>query len=228
MQLRKAFVTVLAVFILAGGALAPRCQATPLIGFTDNSPTGLASFLSNTFIKYGSWTQMVPSANTTIGAIVKSIGPGTGHAWLMDQVGSGTTAANMLAETDFSAPVISDELNLSTAPYTTLFTGLSLTPGNYYLVLEGPADFVFSPYQWLGDFTGVGVNTASGFTVGPYGFTSAPAAFPPASNFSSFPDFTTSFLFYRVEGTAVPAPGTLLLLGSGLVTMFSWRRKFQK
>jgi hypothetical protein len=223
MKLSGVTLAVLAVFILAGGALAPQAQAETLIDFTDSNPNAYlyAGLYGDTGARYSSWTQTVSTTNTAIGAIVTKIATETGtpHAWLMNQVGPGTTAANEIASADFSAPTIPNYSDLTTAPYTTLFTGLSLAQGTYYLVLQGPA-------AWLGNEPGdTVVNAAAGFTVGPYGailknLTMAP--YIPASEFHENAFFND--LSYRVETNPVPLPPTVFLLGSGLLGLAGWRR----
>lgn len=228
MQLRRILVAVLAVFILAGGALAPRCQAATLVSFTDTDILSSAvAPLDATTVRYGSWTQTVSSTSTTIEAILRGEIGSQGHAWLVNQVGLGTTGTNVLAETNFNPPLISPPaFDLSSVPYTPLFTGLSLSPGTYYLVLRGLGSADIFNEAWLGDGIGVVVNSAPGFAVEPYGDTITSDPFAPAASFTVEHDAIR--LFYRVEGDAVPVPGTLLLLGSGLVGLFGWRRRFQK
>jgi hypothetical protein len=141
-------------------------------------------------------------------------------------VGPGATSANVIASATFTAPVISDIFDLTGAPLTTLFSGLSLDPGTYYLVLQGPEFSTrYDPYAWLGDTIGVVRTTASGFSVGPYGWTVTAPSFPPSSSFTDSGALGGPYsLFYKVEGTQVPVPASLLLFGSGLLGLAGWRR----
>jgi hypothetical protein len=224
--MRKRILLVGLILVLV---LATSAQAATLIDFTDTSlMTASDAFLSDKVVWYGSWTQTTTSTGTAISAIVRMLDSSPGHAWLTNQVGPGTTVANVLASADFIAPTINNVGDLSTAPYTTLFTGLSLAAGNYFLVLRGPDSIFVNSYEWLGDFTGVGANTAPGFTVGPYGFSGGfsgppPAAFMPASTFT--PGDAGTYFFYRVESVATPLPGSVLLLGSGLLSLVGIRRR---
>jgi hypothetical protein len=231
MKLRNLFITILSICLLVGSPMAPSCQAATLIDFDDNNPTGgRIGALSDWQIWYASWSQTVSSNNTTISAIIdQNFGVTVpGHAWLMNQVGPGTTVTNLVAETDFNAPALSNAnfVDLSTAPYATLFTGLSLTPGTYYLILQGPYYLGNGDtYQWFGDYSGITIAAVTGFTVGAYGFTNSPNLYIPSSTFN-FPLPSDSYLFYRVEGvTTTPEPTTILLFGLGLVGLAGVRRK---
>jgi hypothetical protein len=216
--------------VMVGSWTIGPCRADTLISFTDTTSNTVVVGVFKTIVGgqevvyAASWTQNVATTNTTIGAIVGRLYPfsqpsGQIKVYLMNALGPGTTAGNEISTINITPPEISDSLDLTSAPVTTLFTGLSLDPGTYSLVMEGlePIGFI----AWLGDNTGVGVNTAAGFTVGASQAAIPPASYAPASSFS--PD-EGIYLFYTVEGTVVPLPGAVLLLGSGLLGLVGWRR----
>src|ERR1700689_1855570 len=81
------------------------------------------------------WNQSLGYTNVTITAPLEDntaagpIGGTEGTVYLMNQVGPGTTTANQVAP-----PVLVSGLT-NAFTTVTLFSGLSLPPGNYYLVL---------------------------------------------------------------------------------------------
>ena len=131
------------------------------------------------------------------------VGVTSARAYLLTQIGPGTTSANEIASGLYTAPEISVEAHsdLDSAPYTLLFSGLNLAPGTYYLVLEGPAGQFANNYEWLGDRLAVGKHTAPGWSVGPF-YRAQPEAYAPASNFQPYvsaPVFGDVVLFYSVS-----------------------------
>jgi hypothetical protein len=127
------------------------------------------------------------------------------QVYLTDQIGPGTTqAANEIASTQFSPPFS------STAVEYPLFSGLTLAPGPYYLVLANSS----TPQGWAHTASPT-ITTAPG-VAGPSNFIVAVSdPYPPANNTAG----AVPFLF-RVTGTeVVPEPASLvtLLIGAALV-----------
>jgi hypothetical protein len=234
----KRWVALVAVFctvVMAGSGVIAPCWADQLISFTDTNPDSwsLWAVFSNDITGSGhcaSWTQTVTTTNTSIGAIVGYIDPGPGEAWLTNAVGPGTTPANVIDSTTFTAPVLTgaQSNNFNIAPMTSLFSGLTLNPGTYYLIL-GSNPWTGGFNWWVGGLTDpanswsdVVVNTAAGFTEGPIGFSDTLSSFLPSQTWQ-FGD-SYEHLIYTVEGTVVPLPPTVWLLGSSLLGLAGWRR----
>src|SRR5579884_57844 len=165
---------------------------------------------------FTSWTQTGSFTNVAIGANLATdngLSTSTGTAYLMDAIGPGTTAANEVAS-PFAITVTGNPgINTMTA----LFTGLSLGPGTYYLVIDpssfNQVDSLFwdetsPPLQTLG----AGVTQNSDEQVN-----GTPNSFPPAS---SFVDKSNSLIFSvtgdPVATSGVPEPASVLLTLGGL------------
>ena len=157
-----------------------------------------------------SWTQTGTYSGVTITAALTNIQANT-TAYLMNQIGPGTNVANQLFANSVTG--------------TTLFTGLTLGPGTYFLVVASPnnvsATFGTPPL----------VTTDAGVTL------NAPAASPlnslalyaPATNFTTFTT-TGNHMLFSVVGNAgsssVPEPSTFGILGAGLSgLLFAARRR---
>src|SRR6202142_444685 len=186
-------------------------------GFTDQPGCGTA------------WTQTIGYSGVTITMPLEDnssdgpIGGVEGTVYLMNQIGPGTTSANQVA-----APVSVSGLTNAFASKT-LFSGLTLPPGSYYVVLI-PTNA--SPMSMSPDGTNVGtlVTTGTSVTSLGVGVPSTIAGDPPASAVTLSPPGN---LYLSVTGTpaappSTPAPPSLLLTLAGLACVGCWfaRRKF--
>ena len=101
----------------------------------------------------------------------------------------------------------------------TLFTGLTLRPGTYYLVFSAPAEQSAGWDYALFPSTAV---TAPGVTLVDGNLSGIEASYPPATSFS---DPFDNLLEFSVTGgvAAAPEPSTMLLLAE-LLPMAAKRR----
>jgi hypothetical protein len=183
--------------------------------------TGQPAFVTawNQTIGYSGVSIVMPLEDNSAGG---PIGTVEGTVYLMNQIGPGTTTANQVAP-----PVQVSGLTNAFTPIT-LFTGLSLPPANYYVVLV-PTNA--SPMSMSPDGTNIGVVVTTGTAVTTLGVgVPAPlAGYPPASTVTLN---TPGNLYLNVTGTVAPAlgpvPSSLLLALAGLAGIGLWfaRRKF--
>jgi hypothetical protein len=154
-----------------------------------------------------SWTQTGTYNNVSISADLSAIGtPGvTATAWLTTDIGSGATIADQVATT--------------TVTSNNLFSGLTLGPDTYFLVISIESGVV--PAFWSSAFSPV-PTTAANVTIGAsyFGDFNVFPAFGPSGDLVAAS--STQFL-YRVESIAdpaeIPEPATLSLLGVAMVFM---------
>jgi hypothetical protein len=157
-------------------------------------------------------------SGVTISVNVGTIDPGASvSAWLMTAVGPGTTTASQIATTSFIAPTVANFT--SAPPATAIFSGLTLSPGTYYLVLSSTsASPAWATCGFFVDDTGVTFRGAQ------LAFGGLNSGFPPAPGFSA----TGRVFGMQVTGTAsqqVPALGTgSLVLLTILLMVLGWRR----
>jgi hypothetical protein len=211
-----------AIVLLSAGF----ASANPIISVTGTHDT--AFFVGGSAadeMLVSSWTETGSYINVSISAVLSNQFGGnpnsTLSAYLTDRIGPGTTAADVIASTSIS-PTTFDETD-------TLFTGLSLGAGSYYLVLAAPGKFA----GWWGTNSPT-ITTDTGVTDTGYYYTnlqgngSPDDAFPPASTFS--PD-TTDFLLYSATGTAssaTPEPSSFILAGLAGIFLFSVKSRLPR
>src|SRR5579871_3026428 len=156
------------------------------LGLNSQQALGISFTLSSL------WTGVSVSAT-----LVGGTGP-TGDAWLTSAVGPGTTPASQIAFTPFSLP--------SPQASVDLFSGLTLSPGTYYLTLlnSGPTGaWVATPSPVVSAGPGVIQDTSY--------YASQPSAlYPPANafNFISGPVYE----LFSIDGTLAPEPSSFVLV----------------
>lgn len=169
------------------------------------------------------WSQTGSYTNVTIRMALKDVGTvpegGSVQAFLTNQVGAGTTQATneLLAPVTVSFSAGHDGM-------LTLFTGLSLGPGSYYVTMTRSPNEVTS--AGVGEVLIPSPVLDTGVSILGYGI----AIGAPSAN---IPDMMTDWTFsawaFDVTGDpvvdGVPEPSSLLLLGSGLAAMVYLRRQ---
>ena len=144
--------------------------------------------------------------------------PALATAYLTTKAGPGTTLADVVASRSFLLPYF---LPLRSAPDYTIFTGLNLNPGTYYLIVTTPFDGS-GARGWRGTSSNPGITLASGVTLNSSIDTTTgngDAAFAPDSNFVT----TANYFQFSVQGisaNAVPEPGSIGLLASGIAAVW--------
>jgi hypothetical protein len=162
-----------------------------------------------------SWTQSVTLTNVQILAdLAADGGLSTGTVYLTNALGNGTTSATNQVAINASAPFTAGD----TAAFQTLFTGLTLGPGTYYLVVTGTG-----PGQSDGNFweaaSPVTQVTATGITYNGLfqsnGTGETQSGYAPSASFFSLSAFTLQF---AVDSTStVPEPATYILTAGALL-----------
>ena len=202
--------------------------ALPASAATVITRSGAPTFFDGGFAKtsfYSSWTQSAGNAYiaVTVAAEICSIGgvtTGTATAFLTNAIGPGTTVANQIA----TAPVSVTGATAcgTSSALTTIFTGLSLPAGTYYLVFSnmnanfGWTQNIVAPTETLG--TGVTSNVDAFETGGP-------GPYPPADVYTAYniAGATKNFLF-SVTGTLFvpPPPPPPTPTATGIPTLSTW------
>ena len=165
-------------------------------------------------VNMAAWSQTNLFSNVSVSAELDGVGSTiNGTAYLMTQVGPGTTTASQIASSDFTVSTLPLEPDL-----TTLFTGLTLGPGTYYLVITA------SGGGWeISDPSATPV-TAPGVMLVDGNYTTYPSnidqPYPPDDTFMAAPE--SNNLEFIV---ATPEPAVSSLLGLGLISFAMICRK---
>jgi len=240
-MVQKSFLSVAALLFI----LAPTMRADTIIAQTNATAGtnlavgGVSGSSVDTFTGAITWTQSSTYDNVAITADLSFV-LGTGAtqytltAFLMSAIGPGTTTAQQLA---------SSTLTDSNTGFTTrtLFSGLTLGPGTYYLVLWGPNDCSSpgggpggtgcqttpSEARWAAT-SSPSITTAPGVTGGNELVANGPSpVYPPAQTFVS----SGGFVVFSVTGdpagggSGVPEPSSLSMLGLGVLGLLGFARR---
>jgi len=112
-------------------------------------------------------------------------------------------------------------------PWTNLFTGLTLGPGTYYLVLTAPQDQNYNIHRlWGGNIQGPYTYTHDPNASGGEDMLSGAAngGYAPAANIGVL--FADAQLYIDVEsGPATPEAVSVALMGTGLFALALLRRR---
>lgn len=155
--------------VLLALMVTPMAQAgADCVGGTGRSAGAGNWWAANQFVAV-SWTQTSTFTDVVISALVGTNNPSVnqGTAWLTQSIRPGTAPGSEFAQAAITFPVFGPTS-------TMLFTGVTLTPGTWYLVLSAPASA--TTLGWMnGNFTPV---TGAGVTMGAFHTTLAQFANP--------------------------------------------------
>jgi hypothetical protein len=198
----------LAVFVILACAPTVPCFATIIVA--DSGPNaGFGESVDPIDYVAESWIQSGTFGAVTITAFLEGAGEG-GTAYLTTALGPGATSASQVAVAGFTFP--------DGVATVTLFSGLTLGPATYYLLLTGST--TGSDDGWVD-------TTSPSFTVAP-GVTSVPGIvfndavhlpgnYPPNNAYSADSDD----VIFSVTGSSVPEPGTSVTMGAALAMLIA-------
>ena len=174
------------------------------------------------------WSMVDGYSNVTIIAAVSQWGPisSPGTAYLMTAIGPAATTLDIVAQTGYTAVA-------QQGGWTTIFTGLTLPPDDYYLMLIGglitdaPGSELANVWGFA-DFDQLTLVMAPGVTPAAYlDSVTLNSGFPPSSTFHANGVWPTggAALGLQVLGdTVVPEPSTSVLLLVGIIGLTAGRR----
>ena len=205
-------------------------KANTIIAVTN--PPVLSTLITATKSVAVSWSQTQSYVNVRISVLVDSSFVGetpSAAAYLTTGIGPGTTiAANEVASTQFTVPALLPVCSGSSCgAMVTLFSGLALGPGAYYLTLASSATVspVVGWFPVVSSMLPAVILDAGVVPGGSYSAELLAGAYAPASGFSGF----DGPMIFEVTGTptaeAIPEPVVGHLVGLGLL-LFCVRAHF--
>lgn len=205
---------ILLVFsVLSFCGLIPLAQADTIVSVGLGVPGAPAIGSEANQYLVMSWTSPQAYTNVEISAYVftTDLNYANATAYLTTAIGPSSDPSTLVASASLTLPYM---FSYPSAELT-LFSGLTLGPGTYYLVLAAPSEGG-NVRGWLnGDpnsiVTAPGVSVIQKALITGYGW--ANTSYPPASDFSH--EYGAPLAF-DVTATPVPEPATILLIALGL------------
>ena len=171
---------------------------------------------------YMSFTSSTSQTNLGMDAVLDSFSSSqTVSWWLTNSIGGGTSSGNVIDSGTFLGP--NGSCCNPTIGTFTIFTGENIGPGTYYVVLTTTGQS--NETGW--NFTSSGSVASGGLSYNGTGVTAAQSgSFAPGYSYFD-PHDNVEFTLTSDQTLATPEPGSLFLLGSGLIGAGSFvRRKF--
>ncbi|MDX2038081.1 MAG: hypothetical protein SFX72_15640 [Isosphaeraceae bacterium] len=207
-----------ALGLVFGLLMAVSASAGVVVETTSNIGAGFRIGGSIRQVELMTWTQSTTYTDVAISALVGSLSGSNElfEAYLTTAVGPGATAADVVASTVKTAPAKASVFDFTSV---SLFTGLSLAPGTYYLVLYNSDTNPASLIRWArGNSTTLGAGVSG--LGGAFANNGTGLVVPATPYQSTFVISTLNDFAFSVTGTAVPEPSTfasalLALIGVG-------------
>jgi hypothetical protein len=158
-----------------------------------------------------SWTSSIPYTNVSISANLtsgSSTASGTDTFFLTTQIGPGTTTANEISRNTLTVPAGPQSV-------ISIFSGLTLSPGNYFLVLGGP----FTPAIFWSTSDSPTITTGAGVTFDGTGVASPNCGVCPYVPATTFDTSSQFHYLFEVSGTAIPEPSSAAFFFVGLLAI---------
>jgi hypothetical protein len=218
-------------------------KAAPII-ISVTAPPALSTLIDSSSVVSTSWSQSKAYTGVSITALVDSAILGQtpmADAYLTTAIGPGTTTMDEIARAQFTVPATLPICSMSSCgAMVTLFSGLSLGPGNYFVTM-GPDPLSNGLVGWFPALNPT-VLLDTGVSEGTSFIASAMASYPPASAFTVYTMGLPPIIFnvamnFAVTGTtAIPEPSTsaliafavlLLILSKGIANSYRSSRPGQ-
>jgi hypothetical protein len=194
-------------------------KAAPII-ISVTAPPALSTLIDSTSVVSTSWSQSKAYTGVSIAALVDSAIVGqtpTADAYLTTVIGPGTTTMDEIARAQFAVPATLPVCSISSCgAMVTLFSGLSLGPGNYFVTMS-PDPLSSGIVGWFPALNPT-VLVDTGVSEGTSFIAPAVASYPPASAFTVYTMGLPPIIFdvamnFAVTGTtAIPEPSTSTLI----------------